>query len=466
MKDLTPLLAPRSVAVIGASADAAKSGGILFKNIKDGGFEGPLYPVNPRAATVQGLKAYPSVAALPEAVDLAYIVLPRERVAQALAECAEKGVGAACIIAAGFGESDDWGRAAEAELKAIVARSGIVVAGPNTVGLVNAERRLMGSFVPFPTWQDGGVALFGQSGLFAGVYILQVMSQDAQRLGVRLSLAVGNKIDVDEVDFLAFAAADAKTRVIGLYLESLRRPRAFLDLAREVRERKPIVVLKSGRTREGARASASHTGALATDDALLDAALRQHGIVRATDEDDFVDCLKALSMLAPPKGRRVAVLTTSGAVGVLMTDQLSEAGLALADFAPPTLEKLRSVLPAWQPASNPYDFWVAIDFVDHRAAHEIPLEAALSDPGVDMVLALLLAVPNADFEGFREVFASLRARHPGKPLALVIHGGAGVRDRWLADLEGLNVPVFRSSSAAVRGLRALAVAAHGGNWRG
>lgn len=466
VKDIAPLMAPRSIAVIGASADAAKSGGILFKNLVDGGFAGPLYPINPRAAQVMGRTAYATIGAVPDAVDLAYLVLPREHVANALAQCAEAGVRAACIITAGFGESDEIGRACEAELAAIIRRTGLVVAGPNTVGLVNAGRRLMGSFVPFPAWQDGGVALFGQSGLFAGVYMLQVMSAETQRLGVGKTLAVGNKIDVDEVDFLAYAAADPDTTVIGFYLEGLRRPRRFLELAAEVRKSKPIVVLKSGRTRAGAQASASHTGALATDDAVLDAAFRQYGIVRALDEEDFVDCLKALSMLMPPAGRRVAVLTTSGAVGVMMTDQLSEAGLALAEFAPPTLARLRSVLPAWQHCGNPYDFWVAIDFTDHRAAHEVPLDAALADAGVDMVLALLLAVPNADFADFGEVFQGLRRKHPAKPLALVIHGGGPVRARWLAQLEGLGIPVYRSSSAAVRALRAVAVHAHGGNWRG
>ena len=452
MRDITPLVAPGSIAVIGASTDPAKSGGILFKNLVDGGFKGPLYPVNPRAETVMDLKAYPTITEVPETVDLVFIVVPRQHVTDALAQCAASGARAACVITAGFSEIGDGG---EDALKEIAGDGNILVAGPNTVGIVNAEIQMMGSFVSFPEWKTGGVSLFAQSGLFAGVYLLQVMSAETQRLGVGKSVAVGNKVDVDEIDFLAYAAEDAGTEVIGFYLESLGDPRGFLDLAAKVRDEKPIVVLKSGRTSVGAKASASHTGALATDDAMLDAALDQYGIVRAEDEDDFLGLLKAFSMLTPPQGRRVGVLTTSGALGVMAVDQISDAGMEIAEFAPATLERLQLALPDWQPAGNPYDFWVALDVKGNRAGHEVPLYAAMADENTDMVLALLLASPNSDFPGVREVFENLRRKYPEKPLVLVIHGGAE-RDRWLREIEGLGLPVYASSSAAVRVLGALA----------
>ncbi len=459
MRDITPLVAPRSIAVIGASTDPAKSGGILFKNLVDGAFAGPLYPVHPRAETVMGIKAYPTITEVPDAVDLVFIVVPRQHVKDALSQCAASGARAACIITAGFSESGGGG---EEELREIARDGNILVAGPNTVGIVNAECRMMGSFVPFPEWESGGVSLFAQSGLFAGVYLLQVMSAESQRLGVGKSVAVGNKIDVDEIDFLAYAAADPGTEVIGFYLESLRDPRGFLEAAAKVRDEKPIVVLKAGRTSAGAKASASHTGALATDDALLDAALSQYGIVRARDEADFIGLLKAFSMLAPPRGRRVGVLTTSGALGVMAVDQLSDAGMEIAEFTPATLERLQSALPDWQPAGNPYDFWVALDVKGNRAGHEVPLNAAMADENTDMVLAMLLAAPNADFPEVREVFANLRREHPEKPLVLVIHGGA-VRDRWLREIEGCGLPVYESSSAAVRVMGALAFYAEHAN---
>ena len=460
MRDLTPVLAPRSIAVIGASTDPTKSGGVLFKNLVDGGFAGPLYPINPRAETVLDIKAYPSIIEVPEAVDLVYIILPRQHVRDAVAQCAANGARSVCIIAAGYAETGDEGRDDEEELLRIARDGDLLIVGPNTVGMVNAERNMMGSFVFFPNWQSGGVSIFGQSGLFAGVYLLQVMSAESQRLGVGKTLAAGNKIDVDEIDFLAYAAEDPGTKVIGFYLESMREPRRFLELAAKVRDEKPIVILKSGRTSAGVKASASHTGSLATDDAMLDAALRQYGIVRAEDEEEFVDYLKAFSMLAPPRGRRVGVLTTSGALGVMAVDQISAAGMDLAEYTPETLEQLQSVLPDWQPAANPYDFWVALDVKGNREGHEVPLNAVMADDNTDVVLCMLLAAPNADFPEVRQVFAGMRERHPDKPMVLVIHGGP-LRDRWLRELKGLGLPVYSSTSSAVRAIGALAFyAAH------
>ncbi len=452
MRDITPLVAPCSIAVIGASTDPAKSGGILFKNLLDGVFAGPLYPINPRAETVMNIKAYPTIAEVPDAVDLVFIVVPRQYVKEALSQCAASGAKAACIITAGFSEIGDGG---EEELRKIARDGNILVAGPNTVGMVNAEIGMMGSFVSFPEWKSGGVSLFAQSGLFAGVYLRQVMCAESQRLGVGKSIAVGNKLDVDEIDFLAYAATDPGTEVMGFYLESMRDPRGFLEVAAKVRDKKPIVVLKVGRTSAGAKASASHTGSLATDDALLDAGLNQYGLVRAGDEADFIGLLKAFSMLAPPGGRRVGVLTTSGALGVMAVDQLSDAGMEIAEFTPATMERLQSALPDWQPAGNPYDFWVALDVMGNRDGHAVPLDAAMADDNTDMVLALLLASPNSDFPKVGQVFTALRRKHPKKPLVLVIHGSAE-RDRWLREIEGCGLPVYESSSAAVRVMGALA----------
>jgi acyl-CoA synthetase (NDP forming) len=450
MRDLTPLLAPRSVAVIGASTNPAKSGGILFKNIATGGFAGRLYPINPRADAVMGHRAYPHIRETPGPVDLAFIVLPRAAVREALEDCATAGVRCVCIITAGFGEVG--GRRDEATLSEIVRAGRLLAIGPNTIGVVAARHRLFGSFVPFPAWQPGPISIFAQTGIFAGAVMLQEMSQAVQRPGVGLSIDAGNKIDVDEVDFLEFVEGD--TTVAGLYLESLRDSRAFLEMAGRVSHAKPVVVLKPGRTARGAQASASHTGALAMDDRVLDGALRQYGLVRAEDVEDFGGYLKAFAWLPPARGRRVGVVTYSGALGVMAADELVTAGLQLADFAPQTLGRIQRVLPEWQPPGNPSDLWVALDVKGNRAGHEEPFEAVLDDPETDMVLGILLAPPNADFAEIREVFGGLRAHHARKPLVLVIYGGA-VRDRWVGELDGLNIPVYPTTRAAVRALRAL-----------
>ena len=235
MRDITSLVAPRSIAVIGASANPSKSGGVLFDNLVKGKFHGPLYPINRTAAEIMGRKAYPTLAEVPEKVDLVYIVLPQQHVEAAVRQCVEAGARAACIITAGFSEASDKGRADEERLRAIARETGLLLAGPNTIGMVNAEVGMMGSFVNFPRWERGGVSFFTQTGIFTGAVMLHVMSAEVQRLPVGKSIDVGNKIDVDELDFLHYVAGDPGTAVIGLYIESIRRPAAFFDKAREVR---------------------------------------------------------------------------------------------------------------------------------------------------------------------------------------------------------------------------------------
>lgn len=453
MRDITPLIAPRSIAVIGASTNPAKSGGVLFDNLAKGNFQGALYPINRSAAEILGRKAYPTIGEVPDKVDLVYIVLPQPYVEDAVKQCAAAGARAACIITAGFSEAGPKGRADETRLREIAQASGLLLAGPNTIGMVNTEVGMMGSFVNFPRWEAGGVSLFTQTGIFTGAVMLHVMSQDTQRLPVSKSIDVGNKVDVDELDFLRYASNDPGTKVIGFYIENIRSPREFLETARTVRATKPIVMLKPGRTKAGAKASESHTGSLASNDEVLDGALRQFGIARAEDEDDFLNALRALVMLPRPKGKRVGIATTSGALGVIATDLVVEAGLELAAFAPATIERMRSILPDWLEPANPFDFWIGIDVKGPRAAHEIGLSAVFADPNVDLVLCTLLAPGNADFAEFGELVRDLRRTYE-KPVAMVIYGG-GAEERWVAGLEGANVPVFRTTRAGVRALSLL-----------
>ena len=207
-----------------------------------------------------------------------------------------------------------------------------------------------------------------------------------------------------------------------------------------MRQSKPIIMLKPGRTPDGAKASASHTGSLASDDAILDGALRQHGIARAEDEDEFLNALRALVMLPKPKGKRVGIATTSGALGVISTDLIVQNGLELALFEPATLATMRSILPDWLEPANPYDFWIGIDVKGPREAHEVGLRAVFADPNVDLVLCTLLAPGNADFPEFGALVKELRLTYD-KPVAMVIYGGDAGR-RWTADLDGANVPIF------------------------
>jgi acetate---CoA ligase (ADP-forming) len=449
-RDISPLVAPRSIAVIGASANPTKSGGVLFANLVKGNFKGPLHPINRTAGEIMGRKAYPTLAEVPDKVDLVFIVLPQAHVEDAVRQCVAAGARAACIITAGFSEAGRKGRDEEMRLAEVVRASGLLLAGPNTIGMVNAEIAMMGSFVNFPRWEQGGVSFFTQTGIFTGALMLHVMSSASERLPVGKSIDVGNKVDVDELDFLDYVAEDPGTQVIGFYIESIRNPGAFFEKAREVRESKPIVVLKPGRTREGAAASASHTGSLAADDEILDATLRRHGLARAEDEDDFLNALRALAMLPRPRGRRVGIATTSGALGVIATDLVVASGLELARFAPATLAAMRAILPDWQEPANPFDFWIGIDVKGAREAHETGLTAVFADPNVELVLCTLLAPGNADFAQFGDLMRRLRATYD-KPVALVIYGGEAQR-RWTAALEGADIPVFRTTRAAARAL--------------
>jgi acyl-CoA synthetase (NDP forming) len=450
--DIRAVLEPRSVAVVGASPNPGKTGHVLLENLVVNGFPGPIYPIHPTADAILGRRAYPSLLDVPGDVDLVFFLLPARFIPALYADCERKGVKAAVIIAAGFAEAGEEGAQAQRELEGLVRRTGVRCVGPNTVGLINMGARLSASFVLFERWQDGPIALGSQSGIFAGAAADEVMAREVQRIGIGVSLAFGNKIDLDETDFLEWAWTNDPTRVIGLHLEGLRDPRRFLALASRVKRDKPVVVLKPGRTPSGARASSSHTGSLAVDDAILDHALRQYGVVRAADLAEFLELLKAFAYQPPPRGRRVGVVTFSGANGVMAVDELTSHGFDLAVLGPATGERLRKFLPPWQPPANPLDLWASLG-AGNRLVHEEGIHALLDDADVDAVLAILLGLANADFDGIRDVFAAARARHPDKPLYVVCIGGA-VKRRWLAEIEGLNVPVFDTTGMAARALAA------------
>ena len=455
MRDLKPLLEPRSVAIIGASSSPEKSGYTLLKNIVDGGFTGAIYPINPRAKEILGHRAYPAIGDVPGPVDLAFIVLPREAVADTIRACQAVGVGAAVIITAGFREAGGDGPRYQDELAAVIRAGNTRVIGPNTIGMVTMASRLIGTFVPYQHWKDGTVSILCQTGLMAGAFMNELMRAEVQRLGIGKSLPVGNKIDVDEVDFLAYARRDPATRVIGLHLEGIRDLPGFLRELEGTSREKPVVVLKTARTEAGMRAAASHTGSAPVDMARLDRGLAACGVPRVGDLEEFMLTLKAFAWQPLPRGPRVGVVTWTGAQGVLAMDEIVEAGLQPATLTSETGRRLAGLLPAWQAADvNPVDVWAAAE----RAARDVTegaLDATLADPGTDAVLALVLAIEGVDFPEVRQVFEGLKGRHSTKPLYLVIYG-SGVKTRWLRDIESLDVPVFPHSRLAIAALAATA----------
>ncbi len=452
LNDIRAVLEPKSVAVIGASTNPTKTGHVLLKNIVANGFPGKVYPINPSADEIIGLKAYPKILDVPGDIDLVFFLLPGKFVPTLFEDCFKKGVKAAVIIAAGFAEAGEEGKKEQQKLIELIKKTGVRCLGPNSIGFINMDQKLVASFILFKNWEDGSIALGGQSGIFAGAVADQVMARTVQRIGVGKSVIFGNKIDLDESDYLEWAWKDPGTGMIALHLEGMHNPRRFLSLANKAKRDMPILVLKPGRTQAGAKASASHTGSLALDDTIVDHAFRQYGITRAYDLEEFLEFMKAFSYQPFPKGNRIGIVTFSGANGVMASDELEERGFDLAEFSPSTQERIKKFLPEWQPVTNPLDLWAAMG-AGNRLVHEEGLHSVLDDENVDAVLLILLALANADFDGIREIYERARENHPEKPIYTVALGGA-VKQRWLQEVDGLSMPFFETTTIAIKALTA------------
>jgi acetyl coenzyme A synthetase (ADP forming)-like protein len=378
------LFEPHSIAVIGASRNASHIGGALFRNLWKTGFSGVLYPIHPEAADIDGVKAYRTIADVPGPVDLAVIAVPAVQVSKVVDECLAKGVRALVVISAGFGEVSDDGRASEREMLEKIRAAGVRLVGPNCMGLMNTDPRvgLNASFAPsFPP--RGRVALATQSGAL-GLAMLEYI----QRLHFGLStfVSVGNKLDVSGNDLIQYWAADERTDVILLYLESFGNPKNFSTIARRVSRQKPIVALKAGRSRVGARAASSHTGALASNDAVVDALFTHAGVIRANTLEEFFDVATLLAHQPLPAGRRVAIVTNAGGPGILAADTAEAAGIELATLSDDTVEALRGFLPRAASVGNPVDM-LASASADQYAKAIALLQA---DENVDSILAIFV----------------------------------------------------------------------------
>jgi acetate---CoA ligase (ADP-forming) len=412
------LFEPHSIAVIGASRNASHIGGALFRNLWKTGFSGALYPIHPEAAEIDGVKAWRTIADVPAAVDLAVIAVPAAQVAKVVDECLAKGVRGLVVISAGFGEVSDDGRASERAMLEKVRAAGARLVGPNCMGLMNTDPRvgLNASFAPnFPP--RGRVALATQSGAL-GLAMLEYI----QRLHFGLStfVSIGNKVDVSGNDLIQYWAADERTDVILLYLESFGNPKNFSTLARRVSRQKPIVALKAGRSRVGARAASSHTGALASNDAVVDALFRHAGVIRANTLEEFFDVATLLAHQPLPAGRRVAIVTNAGGPGILAADAAEGAGIELAALSANTVEALRRFLPKAASVSNPVDM-LASASADHYAKAIAVLQA---DENVDSVLAIFVPPLVTDPSDAAEAIGSVVTHGMTKPVLVTFVSAA------------------------------------------
>jgi len=378
-------LSPRSVAVIGASRDATSIGGRLFHNLLMSEFHGPVYPVNPRADVVHGVLAYPTVTAVPGPVDIAFVVVPATHVADVARECGAKGVRGLVVISSGFAEIGGAGPARQDDLVQICRAHGMRIIGPNCMGIVNTseEIRLNGTFATvYPP--RGRVGFLSQSGAL-GLAVMQYASE--RGVGLSSFVSIGNKADISGNDLVAYWDEDPDTDVVLLYLESFGNPRRFARLARDVGRRKPIIAVKSGRSAAGARAAASHTGALlASSDVTVDALFHQSGVIRTDTLGEMFDVATILANQPPPKGDRVAIVTNAGGLGILCADTCEANGLNVHPLSRATRDKLRRFLPAEASIGNPIDMIASATGDDY--AHTIRTVAA--DPDVDAMIVIYI----------------------------------------------------------------------------
>ncbi len=436
------LLSPHSVAVVGASANPIKVGNSILANIIDGGFEGDIYPVNPKEDKILGLTCYKSVSDIPGQLDLVVLVIKREAVLKTLQQSAEKGVKAAIIITAGFGESDETGKRLQKEIIQLARQKRITVLGPNCLGLLNPWSKLNAAFGQ-QLGHPGGVAIVSQSG--ALITAMQDWARSIH-LGFSVVASVGNKAAVDEVDFLKVLHKDPHTRVIAAYLEDISNGQDFMRTAEEVSRSKPVVILKSGRTSAGARAASSHTGSLAGADAAYESAFQRSGVIRAQSIEHLFDISTALSYQPVPKGNRIAVITNAGGPGIMMSDALEMAGLKVAALADTTAEKLSAVLPPAASWSNPVDVLGDAGRDRYKAA----IELALQDEGVDGVIVILTPQKMTETKETAEAIVELSSTSE-KPILACFMGADAVAE-GVEVLQENNIPQYPIPDRAAKSM--------------
>ena len=451
--DLATFFSPRSIAIIGASQDLVSISGQPLKHLVDHQYAGKLYPVNPKYAEILGVKCYPSLAALPQAPDLALVLINAARVADTLRECGKLGVPYAIIFSSGFSETGGKGIDMQRELAAIAAEYNIGIIGPNCQGMINPAARVYAGFGSIfgGNFEAGTVSMVSQSGGFG----FSVMDLAAHEGGVhfRQMVTTGNEIGVSSLDFMNYFIDDADTDIIVGYIEGLKDAHRLLETGnRALARRKPILVWKVGNTEQGQKAAASHTANLGGAMALYKAAFRQTGIIQVDDVQDVVDYSLAFQCGKLPKGNRVAIITISGGAGILMTDECVSRGMQLPQLAPATTEKLRSIVPSFGSLINPVDVTAAI-FSDLSMIGRT-LNAILDDPNVDSI-AMINASLRGDLAASVAKEIAAVATQTDKPIFLAWSARDSEAQEAYATLDALKIPHFKSPVRCGRALAAL-----------
>ena len=441
---------PRGIAIIGSFREGHFSGYVIVKSLIGAGYHGTVYPVNPGYKDVLGMRVYPTLRDISGEVDLAIIMVNARTVSEILRACADKGIRSVIVVSDGFAERDEAGARLQKDIVALAKRTGLRIIGPNTAGVVNTAN----GFNPCPyeagysRLRRGATAICAQTGMINP----QAFPYPDLHFGVSKICDFGNKCDVDEADILEYLANDEETNVISLYLESIRDGQRFLKVAKRVGRQKPTLVLKSGRTEEGARASESHTGSLAMDDQIFEAACLQSGILRLERFRDIFEMPKIFATQELPKGNRLGIMTVTGGVAVMAIDESAKQGLSLAKLGAKTARALEELFVGL--GKNPVDVGPMMAAVPNAFdLYPRIFELLLSDENVDLVFTVLWATPAGNIiSRYVETYEGLKARFR-KPLVTWIYGpDAGAIAELTKRLEGIGYPVFDTPEKCIRAL--------------
>ena len=448
--DLALFFEPKSLAVIGSFKEAPFGGYVVVKTLLNSGYAGKIYPVNPSYKEALGLKVYPSVKDIPGGIDLVLIIIGCRSVPKVIEECAEKGVKAAILVSDGFAERNEEGAALQKEILEIAKKNKMRIIGPNTAGIANPANGLIPCpyIMGYERIKTGGIAICGQTGMINP----QAFPYADLHYGVSKICDFGNKSDVDECDMLEYLENDPATKVITMYLESIREGRRFLEISKRVTSKKPVLILKSGRTEEGARVSASHTGSLAVDDQIFNAACKQAGIIRLEKFSEIFELPKIFALQPLPKGNQLGIISYTGGVGVLATDEAEKYDLSIAKLSPETIIKLDAIFPGL--GKTIVDIGPGMVVVtDYMSVYPEILKTVLRDDNIDCLLNIIWTDPAGGLiEGYIKTYKELQERYQ-KPIATWIYGPRlPTIDDLTLRLEDLGFPVFSDFEMAIKAL--------------
>jgi acetyl coenzyme A synthetase (ADP forming)-like protein len=422
VKSMNRIMKPDSVAVIGASAEAGKIGNSVMKNLINGGYQGKLYPIHPKADEIMGHKAYKSVKDVPGAIDVAVFAIPAKFVAQALVEVGEKGIPGAVLIPSGFAETGNV--EGQKEIQAIGRKYNVRLMGPNIYGFYYTWKNLCATFCT-PYDIKGHTALSSQSG---GIGMAIIGFSRSAKMGVSAIVGLGNKSDLDEDDLLTFFEQDDNTHIIAMHCEDLKDGRSFAEVAKRVSKKKPVVMLKAGRTSLGARAASSHTGALAGNDKIYDDVLRQSGVIRAPGLRDMLEYARAIPVLATPKGENVVIITGAGGSGVLLSDACVDNKLTLMAMPPDLDAAFRKFIPPFGAAGNPVD----ITGGEPPTTYKNTIKLGLEDPRIHAIILgywhTIITPPMVFANLVVEIVEEMKAKGIHKPVVASLAGDVQVEE--------------------------------------